>query len=298
MRITQKTIFGNFMRDVNKNRSEMAKIQSNLSSGREVRWASDNPVNFQRSRVIEENIRKEEQYQSNIENGLRQGRLAQEALDEVIDRLIEIKGVVVQGATASYGDENRDNMADALSGIRDSIVSTLNLSYGDRFLFAGTNSSTQPFVVDGVGTGGVTDTSNATAPRIKAGDGVTIELSATGTELRTMTSGDDLFQIIDDIEQALRNNDTDALNGLMTQTDDMIEHVTDVTSRLGTNINRMDYMFEQYESSRITQEADISGLVDTDYAQAFSDLQRNQVAYESAMAVHTTMFKNTLLDYL
>ena len=57
-------------------------------------------------------------------------------------------------------------------------------------------------------------------------------------------------------------------------------------------------MFEQYESSKIAQRSDVSELVDTDYAQAFSDMQRNQVAYESAMAVHTSMFKNTLLNYL
>ncbi len=80
--------------------------------------------------------------------------------------------------------------------------------------------------------------------------------------------------------------------------DDVVEHVTDLTSNLGNNINRMDYMFEQYESSTITQKSDVSQLVDTDYAEAFSAMQRNQVAYESAMAVHTTMFKNTLLDYL
>ena len=108
----------------------------------------------------------------------------------------------------------------------------------------------------------------------------------------------DLFEILGNVEQALRNNDIDALNGMIPDADSAIEHVTDVTSRLGNNINRMDYMFEQYEASKITKQADISGLVDTDYAQAFSDLQRIEVAYESAMAVHTTMFKNTLLDYL
>src|SRR5699024_11205144 len=166
MRITQKTIFGNFMRDVNNNRSELAKIQSDLSSGKSVRVPSHNPVSFQRGRILEEDIRKEEQFQSNIESGLRQSRLAQGALDETIDRLIEIKGLMVQGASSSYGESNRETMADSLSGIRDSIVSTLNLSYGDRYLFAGTNSAEKPFTTDAGAPGGIADNSNAKAPEI------------------------------------------------------------------------------------------------------------------------------------
>lgn len=297
MRITQKTLFDNFMRDVNRNRNEMGKLQSDLSSGKSVRIASQGPVEFQRSRVLEENIRKEEQYQENIDSGLRQSRLAQGALDEVIDRLIDIKTIAVQGATDSAGASVRTNMADEISGIRDSIVSTLNLSYGDRYLFAGTNSSVQPFEVDGTATGGVASFSNATPPEVLVGDGVSIDMSVTGAELRN-TSGGDLFTILQDMETALRNDDTTALNALLPAADDAIEHVTDITSRLGNNINRMEFMYERYESFRITQRSDISALVDTDYAEAFSDLQRTQVAFESAMAVHTTMFNSTLLDYL
>ncbi|MBO6586824.1 MAG: flagellar hook-associated protein FlgL [Gracilimonas sp.] len=297
MRITQKTIFGNFMRDINKNRGEMAKIQSDLSSGKAVRVPSQDPVSFQRSRILTEDIRKEEQFQSNIESGLRQSRLAQDALDETIDRLIEIKEKVVQGASSSLGESNRASMADSISGIRDSLISTLNLSYGDRYLFAGTNSGEKPFELDGTAVGGVSNGSNNKSPKVQAGDGVNIDISVTGSEIRNTPAGD-LFEVIGNIEQALRDNDVTALNNLLPDVDESIEHVTDVTSRLGNNINRMDFMFEQYEATRITKEADISRLVDTDYAEAFSDLQRIEVAYESAMAVHTTMFKNTLLDYL
>ena len=297
MRITQKTIFSNFMRDINRNRSEMAEIQSDLSSGRSVRVASQDPVAFQGSRIIEENIRKTEQFQSNINSGLRQGRLAQEALDDTLDRLIQVKESVVKGASSSLGENERENMAEQISGIRDSMVNTLNQSYGDRFLFGGTNSGEKPFEFDAGGPGGVANNSNSKPPKILAADGVEIDISVTGQELAA-TEGGDLFKVMGDIEQALRDNDTEALNGLLTNSEQAIEHVTNVASRLGNNINRMDFMYEQYESSKISLESDVSELVDTNYAQSFSDLQRNQVSFESAMAVHSTMFENTLLDYL
>lgn len=285
------------MRDVAANRKEMAELQSSLSSSKSVRYPSQNPVSFQRSRVIEEDIREADQYQSNINSGLRQARLAQDSLDQSLDSLIEIKRILVQSASDNFDDGDRENMADEISGIRDSLIANLNLSYGDRYLFAGTNSGEEPFELDATQPGGVAYNGNGTPLKISAEAGVSIDISITGNELRTTGSGD-MFEIIGSIEQALRDSDSTALNDLITSSDGLIDHVTDVTARLGNNINRMDFMYEQYESTKVTQEAEISKLVDTDYAQAISDLQRNEVAYESAMAVHTRMFSNTLLNYL
>lgn len=296
MRVTQKLLFDNFMRDVNKNRGVAGRIQSDLSSGKKVRIPSQEPVSFQRARITEENIRKEQQFQNNIDNGLRQSRLVQDTLDKMIDGLIEIKALSVRGASDSYGEQDRESMADQIEGIKVTLANSLNLSYGDRFLFAGTNSDQQPFEVDDA-TGNVINNSNANGPIIKAGDGVNIEFSVTGTDLANTPAGD-IFTVLNDLEQAFRDNDTETINSYLGSVDDVIEHVADRSSKLGNNINRMEYMFEQYESSKITQKADVSKLVDTDYAEAFSEMQRNQVAYESAMAVHTTMFKNTLLNYL
>lgn len=294
MRITQKSIFSSFMRDVNKNRGEMARIQSNLSSGREVRMPSQDPVSFQSSRIIEGNIEKNEQFQSNINNGLRQGRLAQDTLDGVIDSLIQVKNIMVKGASDSVGESEREAMGEEIAGIQKRIIDSLNSQYGDRYLFAGTNSGDKPFELAG---GVVTNNSNDKPPHIVAADGVEIDISITGQDVVDTEAGD-LFDILGNVEDALRNNDDEALNDLLPDSDEAIEHVTNLTSKLGDNINRMDFMFEQYESTKITQESDVSELVDTNYAEAFSRLQRTQVAYESAMAAHSRMFKNVLLNYI
>jgi flagellar hook-associated protein 3 FlgL len=297
MRVTQRSVFDNFMRDVNKNRTEMAQIQSRLSSGYDVRYPSQDPVSFQRSRGISEDVREADQFQNNINSGLRQSRLAQDALDQSLDDLIEVKRILVQGTSDNYDEGDRENMANQIAGIRDSLIATFNLSYGDRYLFAGTNSDQKPFELDAAAVGGVANNSNTTPLSIYAEAGVAIDISVTGTEIRDTESGD-LFEVISTIEQALRDNDSATLNALIPASDDLINNVTDATARLGNNINRMDFMFEQYESSKITQKAEISKLIDTDFAQAISDLQKNEVAYKSAMAVHTRMFNNTLLNYL
>ena len=297
MRITQKIIFDDFMRDINKNRSQMAGIQSDLSSGKRVRIPSQDPVSFQRSRIVEEDIRKQEQYQNNISSGLRQGRLAQEALDETLDSLIDIKRIATQGASDTSRDKVRESMAAEVSGIRDTIVATLNSSYGDRYLFAGTNSDQEPMEFDDTAPGGVANNSNNNTPRVQAGDKLYIDISVNGVELRDTDAGD-MFEVIGNIEQALLEDDTETLNTLLTDISEVIDHTSIMTSRLGNNINRLEFMTEQYESTNIVMNSDVSEMVDTDYAKSFSDMQRTQIAFEAAMAVHTQMIHNTLLDYM
>ena len=95
---------------MNRNRTQMAEIQSNLSSAKKVRFPSQDPVSFQRSRSIEEafvNLNNSK----NINNGLRQSRLVQDSCVKSIDDLIEIKRILVQSAS-SYNAEDRANMAD------------------------------------------------------------------------------------------------------------------------------------------------------------------------------------------
>jgi len=285
------------MRDINRNRTEMANIQSSMSSAKKVRVPSQDPVAFQRSRSIEEDIRESEQFQKNISSGLRQGRLAQDALDNSINELIEIKRILVQSSSDSFSEVDRATMAGQIAGIRDSLIATFNLSYGDRYLFAGTNSEEKPFTLDPTAPGGVADSSNTTPLKVAVENGVEIEISVTGAEIRNTSEGD-FFEIIGNIEQALLSNDGTALNSLIPAADELIDNTTNVTARLGNKIARMEYLYEQFENTKITQNAEISKLVDTDYAKAISELQKNETIYQSMMAVQTRMFSNSLLNYI
>lgn len=295
-------MFGNFKRDININRARMAKLQSDLSSGRNVRVPSHGPIKFERSRIIDENMRKEEQFQNNIENGQRQGRMAQESLDQILDRVVDVKRILVQGSTETVNEDSRQNFAQEIGGIRDSIIDSLNSSYNNRFLFAGTISDAPPFEYDpataNAGEGAVVYNGNDKTPQVLVADGIQLGMSVSGEDVRTIDAGTDFFQIIKDIEDAFLADDTTALNDLMQSVDQAVDHLTKITSALGNNLNRMDYMFEEYESRNITQNADKSSLIDTDYAEGFSDLQRTQLAFEAAMAVHSSMFNNSLLHYL
>lgn len=297
MRITQYLTFNRLQNMLNRNRSELAKFQEQLSSGKAVVRASDDNVAFSTSRIMEEQIRKDTQYQSNVNSGLRQARSVQDSLDGVIDSMIDLKNLAVQGANDSLNDVEREKLAEQVASVRDRLVDLGNTQLNNVYLFGGTNSKDPTFSADAGATGGVADISNGDALTTRITENTTVETTVTGSELRNTPAGD-LFGIVENLETALRNNDRAAVNSTITDIEDSLDHVTRLTSRIGSTINRLEFVHDKLESGIIEKKGEVSRLTDTDFAEAMSNFQKYETSYEAALAAHSRMTGTTLLNYL
>ena len=110
--------------------------------------------------------------------------------------------------------------------------------------------------------------------------------------------GVDLFNTIDETIVNLENQDIDALSTQIGQFDELILHVTTHVTEIGLTNNRLNFLEEKHENSKILLNAELSGWVDTDYAETVSKLQRTEIAFQSAMTIHTKMFNESLINYL
>ena len=110
--------------------------------------------------------------------------------------------------------------------------------------------------------------------------------------------GVDLFNTIDETIVNLENQDIDALSTQIGQFDELISHVTTHVTEIGLTNNRLNFLEEKHENSKILLNAELSGWVDTDYAETVSKLQRTEIAFQSAMTIHTKMFNESLINYL
>ena len=108
----------------------------------------------------------------------------------------------------------------------------------------------------------------------------------------------DLFNTIDETIANLENQDIDALSTQIGQFDELISHVTTHVTEIGLTNNRLNFLEEKHENSKILLNAELSGWVDTDYAETVSKLQRTEIAFQSAMTIHTKMFNESLINYL
>jgi flagellin-like hook-associated protein FlgL len=110
--------------------------------------------------------------------------------------------------------------------------------------------------------------------------------------------GIDLFDSIDEAILNLENQNVGALSGQIDQFEELISHVTTHITEIGLTNNRLNFLEEKHENSKILLNAELSGWVDTDYAETVSKLQRTEIAFQSAMTIHTKMFNQSLIEYL
>lgn len=297
MRVTQNLIFDTFLSNIRNNRSESARIQDTLSSGKRVSKASDDSIAFTNSRTLLNQGAKENQYQDNIQAGLNQARTVQDAFDQMIDLLIDVKQTATQGANDTLSATERSSLSTKVTSLKEAILSQANTEYSGVYLFGGTNTSSPPFSDDPLAPGLIADSSTATPLTIQASDSTQVTITVTGTDLRNTASGD-LFQILNDLETALATNDQPNINAAIDTVDGAIEHVVTLASNQGNNINRLDYLSEQYELRRINREGAVSELVDTDFSEAVLQIQQYQTTYEAALAVHSQTTRTSLLDFI
>jgi len=296
MRITEQSYINTFLQNVNRNRSEMAKLEEQLATQKSVNKPSDNPTAYSDSRNLEAEVQKNEQYQKNINAGLTQANTASDAMGQMLDQLNKLKQLAIQGSNDKTISQNEmDTLANNIDQLKQSMVELGNTQIQGRYLFGGTKSDQPPFEQSG---GAVSYKGDTGSLNIKISDSSTVNVSKDGNTLMNYKSGDDLFSMIDRISSSLHAGNTQGVRDELDNIDTAVSHVSDLNSSLGNTINQMQFTNQQYEASNINLKSNISNLTDADYASVVSQFQSLQTDYNAALSVHTQIMSNNLAKYM
>ena len=145
MRVTQKILTDRSMQNLNNILSRVLRTQDILSSGKEIRRPSDDPVRFNQVLSLRTSIEKLDQYTSNVEDGINWLNLVDESLSSVSGVLEKVRTLVLQGANGTLTAEDREMIATEIEAYLEEIIGTANTSYAGRQLFSGTQTLTVSF---------------------------------------------------------------------------------------------------------------------------------------------------------
>jgi flagellar hook-associated protein 3 FlgL len=295
MRVTNNSTINNLIKEINKNRTQWADFQRQVSSQVRVERPSDDPLAYSSGNESKSVLEQNKQYQKNIDSGLDQSRYAQDMMDEMVNRLVELKQVATYGANGSaLTDSDMETLADNVASLRTQLVDLGNSDYQGRKLFGGTKTTTQPFQDSG---GTLSYEGNNKSISVKINGRTSIDISVTGEDLFAYSS-ESVFDLLDRVEQNLRAGDASAVNADLDNITDATEYVASKTSKLANNINRMEYVYNQYENNNLTLSEKISRELDTDFAEAITNLQQLDTAYQAALSTTARIGNLSLANYL
>ena len=154
MRTTLNTIYNMIQTNLNKITSDMATINGQISSGRQMSKISDNPVNLVSALGMRSSLAELEQYQNNLIYGESMITASENALSQMKEQLTEAKVMTIQALSSALTDGDRSNMAPVIRNLIDQAAILGNTQINGKYIFGGYRTSgysdqePTPFVAD------------------------------------------------------------------------------------------------------------------------------------------------------
>lgn len=294
MRISDNTFTNNYLISINNSRARMSKLQDQLSTGRRVLTPSDDPEATNKILQIKNSIAKNEQYQANVSDGSSMIQATSSALDSFSNLMLEVKNIVTK-ARSGGSLADLSTFAAEIDHILTNAVQTANTKFNGKYLFGGTQTTSQPFTL-------AADRSAVTANPTGITGTISIPVSEGTTQVINIDGqeaflGTQMFQTLIDIRDAM-NAGTVPTAAQYDAVDSQLSHVTDVGGKAGAIQNALE-MDDQFLQDRGIQLASLlSGQEDTDFADATLKLKKEEIMLDAALSLGSRLIPKSLLDFL
>lgn len=150
MRVADKMISTQTTRNIQKNRSEMNDLQNQAATQKRINRPSDDPLASTRVLAARTDERGMKQFMQNITQAKSFLEYSEQALGELNDALVRAKELALSQATdGGASEETRRLTAEEVNQIYQQSIQIGNRKLGDRYIFGGYQTLTQPFDQNG-----------------------------------------------------------------------------------------------------------------------------------------------------
>lgn len=139
----------NFLKDMRNNLNNMKTLQSQLTSGKEIRRPSDNPFRVSRAMQLHSDIDANKQYNQNIKDTINWLDTTDTALGQAGDVIQRVRELLISSGNAAYGSSERKAIKDEINQKIGEFSQILNTNFDGKYIFGGTRATAKPVEVLG-----------------------------------------------------------------------------------------------------------------------------------------------------
>lgn len=145
MRVAQRMISRNYRRQVNSSLKKQADTLERSESGLKFKRLSDDVAAGSRAMHLQEERYQATQQLENTKDLIAEMKSVDSNMDSIHSVLQKIQERILMGMSEDYGATAREVIAKEVHSAKEQILQFVNNQFGGKYLFAGTNNSTQPF---------------------------------------------------------------------------------------------------------------------------------------------------------
>jgi flagellar hook-associated protein 3 FlgL len=289
----------NLALSIDQSTSATDALTTELSSGLRVSSLQDDPVAAAQSSLTGSAIAKDDTFVQNASSEASMMQVADSTLGDVVTQLTSALALSVEGNNGTLDSSNLATVATQLSGIRDQVLSLANTSYLGSSLFAGSQGSVTPFVLDTSTTPAtVSYTGDTNLQYLETPAGQKIQVNLPGSAVFGNSSTGvfgALNQLIADFSSGASTSmitaDTSTLKASMGQ-------LSQQRSVLDSSLSRVQSTSTYAQTDESQLKVEQSSLVSADTATVATQLSSQETQYQAMLNVMSALEKTDLFDYL
>ena len=295
-RIGTATQYDSAVRNISARQSSLASLQENLTSGKRVLRASDDPVGAAQAERALTRIGRIQTEQRALDVQRSAVAQAESSLGDAVGLVQEMRELVVSAGNGTHSAADRQTIAQQIQSLREQLLAVSNRKDSSGApLLASLGSAAAPF--DGTPNG-----FSGLAGQAAASD-VSLPGALDGHAAYRISPTENIFDAIDAAIADIAGASTSALAATAVSTalgkfDQGMERLQSVRGHAGELLNRADRITGDQEKRAIELEADRSRAEDLDLLKGISDFQGQQVGYQAALQSYAMVQKLSLFNYL
>ncbi len=145
MRITGRMLRSKILNNITSALNRLQTSQTQMATGKCILKPSDDAIGISRSLRVRSLLADKQQFQRNIEDAFGWIDSSQTAIDNMVSIVIELKEIAIEGANDTKTASERQTLADQVEDLIERLLNLINKTYGERYLFSGTNTKTPPY---------------------------------------------------------------------------------------------------------------------------------------------------------
>ena len=279
--------------------SDIQQTQDKIATGKKVLKASDDPVAAATISFVRDQKVMLDRFATNIDRAQTRLTLTENVVAESVNLLTRAYELGIQAKNDTLTAVDRRAISFEISQIRESMMSLANSKdVNGNYLFAGYRTNIQPFVSNEAGE--VTFAGDRGVHSVQISDSLRANTGLDGADVFMRVDIDGttkpFFDVLTSMERELQggtiNNDTVAeLNAC-------IDHFAVNQTRVGAELNKLDYQKSAMERRVLLMDENLSGLEDADLANLVSELQTMIVSRDAAQRSFVQIGQQSLFDYI
>lgn len=296
MRITNKTMNNNLLRNLQSGLQRMDKYNQQLATGRKVQLPSDDPVAASSIMRLRGSLNETEQYLKNVDAGISWLEATDSVLGEVTTVLHRARELSIYGASDTLEDSSREALAREVEQLYDNVIQLANSTHGGKYLFSGQKTTTRPFVHPG-------SNDPLVAPDFEGDNAQIAQEIAAGSKLGVSIDGEETFMPIfgalaDIYNNLMAGNTSELGEDNLGDLDTALDSLLTSRSEVGAKVNRLELAGERLTDLKLNLSKLHSNVADVDVAETIMHLKSEENVYQTALSVGARIIQPSLVDFL